>query len=100
MGKSRYWAEVRGRYIEVTQAEADARGFSPADGVYDDAFHKRFRDHIDRVTRRFDGTRPCERNDDGGYQFATGPNAADGIGDHWSTIANTATYVRIGNTDG
>ena len=60
----RYWAMIRGTLTQISEAEADARYCSPANGVYDEAFDRRFRDHIACVTERFDGMRPGGRPGD------------------------------------
>ena len=52
------WAMIRGKLTRISDAEADDRYFSPADGVYDDAFHKERREHTLRVTTKYDGKRP------------------------------------------
>ena len=55
---ARHFAMIRGTLTEISEAEANARYYAPADGTYDDDFRRRFREHQDAVTARFDGRRP------------------------------------------
>ena len=64
--KVRYWGRVRGRYVQITKAESDARYFAPLDGVYNDSFRHRRYQHQERIWAQFDGTRPGELGDASG----------------------------------
>ena len=57
---TRWWGVVGGRYVEITEAESMARFCAPADGVYDEEFRRRRRQHLQAVEARFHGTRPGE----------------------------------------
>ena len=49
---------IEGRLTEISEAESNERYFGPADGVYDEHFRWRQREHLCRVTRKYDGRRP------------------------------------------
>ena len=52
------WAIVGGKFRRISDAEANERYFSPANGVYDEAFDDARRNHIARVTEKHNGLRP------------------------------------------